>query len=490
MANVYKKPKSVKYGKSSLFSNIDETKLFGGQTTSTSKANTINESDSKEDEVQDHYSARQQANKPSTGPGYSVTSLEAAEIGKQRGINVATTPSATVTVTDKNSNTDKVTTTTPTTTTDDAVTVSPPLTYTPYTAEVSKIGAFEVSDAYKQAMALVNSLQSQLSGGTSYSSRINSLMNEYLNRDDFEYDSSEDVMFQQMLAQAMSDGKVAMQDSIGQASALTGGYGSTYATAVGNNMYNQYVQDAYNNLPEYYQLALDAYNQEGQEMLSQLSLLMDADAQEYQKTVNAYNAALNSANTMYSQEYNAWADSVSMDQWERQYNLGIAEANNNLAYKHDTLNQSQEQWQQEFDWEKEQYALSSLYGGTGYEALSTGEIDKLTNIYIKNGGGESGMKAVDNMLTSMGKNNVDTESLMSIMEAADVPSYLQDWELVESTGNDLMSLFGINPTSSVFENASGERVTYKELLQDIEESDMTDAEKQKAIAKLKEQFND
>jgi hypothetical protein len=48
----------------------------------------------------------------------------------------------------------------------------------------------------------------------------------------------------------MNSGKSAMQDTIGQASALTGGYGSTYATSAGNQAYNAFIEDAYNNLPE------------------------------------------------------------------------------------------------------------------------------------------------------------------------------------------------------------------------------------------------
>ena len=84
-------------------------------------------------------------------------------------------------------------------------------------------------------------------------------MTQIQNREDFEYDVDKDPLFQQALASAMNSGKTAMQDTIGQASALTGGYGSTYATSVGNQAYNAYIEDAYNNLPEYYNMALQAY---------------------------------------------------------------------------------------------------------------------------------------------------------------------------------------------------------------------------------------
>ena len=40
---------------------------------------------------------------------------------------------------------------------------------------------------------------------------------------------------------------------------MTGGYGSTYATTAGNQAYNAFIEDAYDNLPQYYQMAMEAY---------------------------------------------------------------------------------------------------------------------------------------------------------------------------------------------------------------------------------------
>lgn len=171
---------------------------------------------------------------------------------------------------------------------------------------------FQSSTAYQDAMAYTNSLLQQLSSGrTSYTDQIKDLMGQIQNRDKFEYDVDSDMMFQQALASAMGSGKQAMQDTIGQASALTGGYGSTYATSAGNQAYNAFIEDAYNNLPEYYQMALDAYQMEGQEMYNQLAMLNDADAAEYQRMYDSWNANFSNAQQMYQNEYGTWQDSVS-----------------------------------------------------------------------------------------------------------------------------------------------------------------------------------
>ena len=171
---------------------------------------------------------------------------------------------------------------------------------------------FETSEAFNSAWA---SLQSQAqalqSGKTSWTDRYNEAIEKYLNREDFSYDVDSDQLFQQALSSAMRSGKSAMQDTIGQASALTGGYGSTYATSAGNQAYNSFIEDAYNNLPEYYQMALQAYQAEGEEMFNQVAMLGDADAQEYQKMYNSFQVNSDLTQQMYNREFGEWDAGVT-----------------------------------------------------------------------------------------------------------------------------------------------------------------------------------
>ena len=172
--------------------------------------------------------------------------------------------------------------------------------------------SFSASQSYRDAMEYTNQLLAKLSSGrTSYTSQVEAMMDKIMNREDFEYDVDSDQLFQQALASAMNSGKTAMQDTIGQASALTGGYGSTYATSAGNQAYNAFIEDAYNNLPEYYQMALQAYQMEGEEMYNQLGMFVDADNREYQRTYDAWSANFANAESMYNKEYGQWQDSVN-----------------------------------------------------------------------------------------------------------------------------------------------------------------------------------
>ena len=89
---------------------------------------------------------------------------------------------------------------------------------------------------------------------------LNSLKDSIENYGDFSYDVNSDALYQQYADQYMRQGKLAMQDAMGQAAALTGGYGNSYAATVGNQAYQSYLQQLNDKVPELYQLALDRYN--------------------------------------------------------------------------------------------------------------------------------------------------------------------------------------------------------------------------------------
>lgn len=211
---------------------------------------------------------------------------------------------------------------------------------------------FAPSQAVTDAFAFIDSQYAQLqSGKTQYTDRYNTALDKYLNREDFEYDVDNDQLFQQALASAMNSGKSAMQDTIGQASALTGGYGSTYATTAGNQAYNAFIEDAYNNLPEYYQMALEAYQAEGQELYNQVALLGDADANEWQKMYNSLSMGLDIANSAFDRELTMY--DTNIDRLTALGNLQLSEnsqvGNNLFNAAQLSDNAWQNKYAQEFD---------------------------------------------------------------------------------------------------------------------------------------------
>lgn len=284
---------------------------------------------------------------------------------------------------------------------------------------------FKASQAYIDAMAYTNSLLEKLSSGrTSYTDQLNALMNDIKNREKFQYDIDSDLLFQQSLASYMANGANAMQDTMAQAAALTGGYGSSYATSAANQAYNAYIQDAYSNLPQYYNMALDAYNAEGDEMYRQYAMLSDEDMKEYERNYNAFTNNLNLANDMYGKEYNEWADEVknalnmanlqmsenqqlfqqnynmanmlneeywkskqfneSIRQYENNFNQSKTEFDANMKYKYDALENGNEQWLKEYQLAMDKAKQASDEKVAGH-TLSSTEMQKALDAYNKGG---------------------------------------------------------------------------------------------------------
>ena len=66
-----------------------------------------------------------------------------------------------------------------------------------------------------------------------YGDQISSLIDQISNRQPFQYDVNTDPLYQMYKDQYITNGQRAMQDTMGQAATMTGGYGNSYATAAG-----------------------------------------------------------------------------------------------------------------------------------------------------------------------------------------------------------------------------------------------------------------
>jgi hypothetical protein len=97
---------------------------------------------------------------------------------------------------------------------------------------------------------------------------------------------------------------------MGQAAAMTGGYGNSYAQTVGQQAYNQQLSQLNNIMPNLYSMAYDRYNQEGKEMLNMYDLYMNRESlayNQYQDSVSNWyreNSLLtDNYNTAYNRAY-------------------------------------------------------------------------------------------------------------------------------------------------------------------------------------------
>ena len=144
---------------------------------------------------------------------------------------------------------------------------------------------YEESDIVKQAQEALNAQVANKPGeyNSQWQTQLDDTINKILNREKFSYDLNGDALYQQYKDKYIQQGKMAMGDAIGQASAMTGGYGNSYAQSVGQQQYQAQLDNLNDIVPELYAMAYDKYNQEGQDLYNQYAMLGDRENMDYSR---------------------------------------------------------------------------------------------------------------------------------------------------------------------------------------------------------------
>ena len=195
-------------------------------------------------------------------------------------------------------------------------------------------GAYQESETVAAAKAALESQLANKPGGyqSQWQSQLDDAINKILNREKFSYDLNGDALYQQYKDKYIQQGKMAMADTMGQAAAMTGGYGNSYAAAVGNQSYQASLQQLNDIVPELYQMAYDRYNQEGQDLYNQYAMLGERENMDYSRyrdSVNDWQAERDYLTGRYDSErnfdYSKYAD-------DRNFQYGKYADDRNLAY--------------------------------------------------------------------------------------------------------------------------------------------------------------
>ncbi len=135
-----------------------------------------------------------------------------------------------------------------------------------------------------------------------FEARLQELYDQIAGREAFSYDPEEDEMYKRYARLYAAQGAAAMEDTMGQAAALTGGYGSSYAQAVGQQAYDRYLGELASLVPELRQAALAEYTQVGKALTDRYGLLRQQESAAYdrwQDTVAQWQKALAQAQSEY-----------------------------------------------------------------------------------------------------------------------------------------------------------------------------------------------
>ena len=144
-----------------------------------------------------------------------------------------------------------------------------------------------------------------------------SLYDQIANRKDFSYDINKDGLYNMYKDKYVQQGRMAMKDTMGQAAALTGGYGSSYGQAVGQQAYDRSLQTLNDVVPSLYGQAFSMYQDQGNRLKDQYGMANDLVNEDWTK----YRAAVSDwQNNKQQAEALAQADAqAAMDIQQQNY---------------------------------------------------------------------------------------------------------------------------------------------------------------------------
>ena len=163
-----------------------------------------------------------------------------------------------------------------------------------------------------------------------YSQQIESILNDILNREKFEYNLNADPLYHQYRELYTENGKKAMMDTVADASALTGGYSNSYAINAGSEAYHEYLNNLNSVALDLRDRAYETYKDEGEKLFDDISILRSLDGDDYKKYLDELNRyykdgdyLIDTLANMTDAEFDAFLATV--DSWENDRDFSFKE---------------------------------------------------------------------------------------------------------------------------------------------------------------------
>lgn len=217
-----------------------------------------------------------------------------------------------------------------------------------------------------------------------YQNQIDDLTRQILNREAFSYDPEKDPTYQQYKESYTRNGERAMQDTLGQVSARTGGLASSYAGSAAQQTYDNYMGALADKIPELKQLAYSMYQDEGNTQRANLEMLVALEQGDYAK----YADLLAQYNTDRSFDYGVHRDNIGDERYNNEWNYSVGR--DQIADKRyeDETAYNRETYKDETEYNRALAKAQTLAAGgdfSGYKALgyTDQEIAGLKSAYNK-----------------------------------------------------------------------------------------------------------
>lgn len=220
-----------------------------------------------------------------------------------------------------------------------------------------------------------------------YSEKIDEILKDILDRKEFDYNMNADPLYQQYRQQYIENGKKAMMDTIGQSTALTGGYLNSYAATVGNQAYDEYLNELNGIALELRDRAYEKYADEGDKLIEDITILRSLDGDDYDKYLGQLeqyysdgNYLLDKLASMSDAEFDVFLSQV--DAWENdrdyafdkyQDSLDRAEFEAEMAFKKAEAKRNQANEDRDYALAKQKAAASGSSSGSKSSSSSNSE---------------------------------------------------------------------------------------------------------------------
>ena len=182
-------------------------------------------------------------------------------------------------------------------------------------------------------------------------------------------------MYQQYADMFQNQANLGMMNAMGQAAAMTGGYGSSYGQMVGQQAFAQQMQGLNEVGMDLYGQALNQYMMEGDQLAQQYAMLAEREAQAYNRGLDQRNFEYQQmlddrAQSNYEREfgYQQQRDTIADSQWDQtlQYQkdrdlVADSQWQAQMDYQTGRDSVADTQWQQQFESSEAQRAADNAY---------------------------------------------------------------------------------------------------------------------------------
>ena len=218
---------------------------------------------------------------------------------------------------------------------------------------------------YKESSALID-LKGQLTEiegqkpaefNNKYQEQIDSLLNELTGQKPFSYDYTSDPTWQTLKDQYQRNAVLGMQSAMGEAAGLTGGYANSFAQQVGQQAYQQNISEMTDIIPELANNALNVWQANNNQLMSNLSALQSQQSADYSRFYNDWQLWSNDRNYMYQKvqdmsqdEFNKYL--TELQRWQADRSYYTEQKQTAIA---------NQQYQQQMNEERRQFNQQMLY---------------------------------------------------------------------------------------------------------------------------------